>query len=392
MPADGVSGGELSPAQRRAGLAAVTASSVAVGLTVGMTIPLIALNMSAAGAGATLVGVNSAMPAVAVLVTAPFAPRVIAALGAVYASVFACALTAATLILFPESESLALWFGLRLAMGFGLAVQWVVSETWLSRIAPPEGRGRAVSLYATMWAAGMAAGPLLLQVTGITGRLPFTVAAILILLATVPPLLGRRGAPAAVPVGPGGGWSWSLFGVAPDAILAGFVTGFVEISLFTLLPLYAARAGLSGDTGVLMVSVLTIGGLFAQFPLGWLADRGGPRRVLAGAALVSLVGAAGLDLTIGGGWPLWPVLLVWGGAISGFYTLGLTRIGESFAPAEMAHANVLFIMTYTIGSVFGPMAAGVALDLWPAHGLPLAVGLVYCLYLAAGGRGGGLAR
>lgn len=383
---------EFTPDRRRVGLMAVMASAVAVGLTIGMTIPLIALSMSAAGAGATLVGANAATPALVVLLTAPLAPRLIAALGMMPTTVLGCLVSAVALILFPEFDSVGAWFGLRVAMGFGLAIQWVVSETWLSRIAASDSRGRSVSLYATMWAAGIAVGPLLLQVTGIEGRTPFALAAGLVLLAAVPPVLGRRGVPAGLAPGRAGGWSWALFKVAPGAIFAGFATGFVEISLFTLLPLYGAQAGLDRAGAVLTVSALAVGGLVCQFPVGWLADKIGPHRVLMGAAAVSLAATVGLDLTIDGAWPLWPLLLVWGGAISGFYTLGLTRIGQRFAPADMAHANVLFIMAYTVGTVSGPALAGAALDLWPAHGLPLVVGAIYCLYLTVGAMAHGMDR
>ena len=374
----------LSAAQRRRGLAVVMASAVTVGLTLGMTIPLIALGMTAAGAGAALVGINAAMPALAVLVTAPLAPRLIARLGTVPTLLMGCVVSALALALFPFLHTLPAWFGLRFAMGFGLALQWVVSETWLSRIASNASRGRAVSLYATLWAAGIAGGPLLLHFTGIQGVLPYAVSAGLLLLAAVPPLLGRRCVPAGGVRSDGGGWSWALIAVAPGTIFAGFTAGFVEISLFTLLPLYGESAGLGQAAAVMMVSVFAAGGLVWQFPLGWLADRGGPGRVLIAASVACLVFAASFDAVVaGGGWLLWLLLFLWGGATSGYYTLGLTQIGRRFPPADLAHANVLFIMAYTVGTVTGPAIVGGALDFWPHHGLPLTVALLYCLYLAS---------
>ena len=170
----------------------------------------------------------------------------------------------------------------------------------------------------------------------------------------------------------------------------GFTAGFAEISLFTLLPLYGENAGLGQAAAVMMVSVFAAGGLVWQFPLGWLADRGGPGRVLVAASLACLLFAASFDaLVAGGDWLLWLLLFLWGGATSGYYTLGLTQIGRRFPPADLAHANVLFIMAYTVGTVIGPAIVGGALDLWPHHGLPLTVALLYCLYLvsvAAGAR------
>ncbi len=372
----------LTASRRQRGLAVVMASAVTVGLTLGMTIPLIALNMTAAGAGAALVGINAAMPALAVLATAPWAPRLIARFGTVQTLVLGCVVSAAAVALFPVLDSVLAWFGLRFAMGFGLALQWVVSETWLSRIVLNANRGRAVSLYATLWAAGIAVGPMVLHVTGITGAWPFVVATGLLLLAAVPPLVGRRCVPAGGMRADGGGWSWALFRVAPGTILAGFAGGFAEIALFTLLPLYGEGAGLGQAAAVLMVSMFAAGGLGWQLPLGWFADRVGSRRVLVIISVLCLVFVAGFDL-VAESWLIWPLLFLWGGATSGYYTLGLTEVGHKFPLADLAHANVLFIMAYTVGTISGPSIVGAALDLWPRHGLPMTLAVLYCLYLGA---------
>ena len=387
---------ELTDGQRRRGLVAVMVSAVAVGLTIGMAAPLIAVTMAAAGAGNALVGVNAGMPALAVLMTAPLVPRLIAGVGMVWAMVLGCLLSALALALFPLLDTVPSWFVLRFATGAGLAVQWVASETWLSRVAVPESRGRSVACYAAMWGVGLAGGPVMLQVTGIGGGLPFVVVAFLILIAALPPIAAR----ASVPDGParsdGGGWSWALFRVAPATIFAGFTTGFVEISLVTLMPLYGQSAGMTRSEAVMTVSALAIGGVIWQLPLGWLADRLSAGRVLLLAAAGGIAAALAVDLTFGtmtaesvaqgdvvgvGGGVLWPILFLWGGLMSSFYTLGLMQIGQKFGAADLPHATVLFIMAYTVGTVFGPTLSGVALDMWPAHGLPMVAGVVYCGYL-----------
>ncbi len=375
--------GAVSDRMRRWGLTAVMASAVTTGLTVGMTVPLIALTMTAAGAGGALVGLNATMPALGVLVTAPLAPWLIAGLGLVPTLVLGCLASAASLVLFPVFDSMVSWFSLRLGLGFGLALLWVVSETWLSRLALAGSRGRMVGLYSTFWTAGMAAGPLLLQVTGLAGEWPFAISAMLVLLAAVPPVLGRAAAGGRQTGSGHRQWSSALFGMARGTILAGFTAGFVEISLFSLLPLYGLAAGLTRADAVLMLSVFAAGGFFAQVPFGWLADRLGPARLLIGAALVGLMAAAGLASAAATGWVLWPLLFVWGGVVSGFYTLGLIQLGRRFRRAGLTQANVLFIMAYTLGTLAGPVVAGTALELWPVHGLPLVAVVVYCGFLLA---------
>ena len=365
---------------RHWGLAAVLASAVVTGLTIGMTIPLIALTMTAAGTGAAVVGLNAAMAALGVLVVAPLAPWLIARLGLVETLVLGALASAVSLALFPIFDSVVLWFGLRFGAGLGLALLWVVSETWLGVLATDQSRGRVVGLYSTLWCAGMAGGPLLLQLTTFCGWPPFVVSAGLVLLATVPPILGRAAARGRFVDGEAHRWSWLLLRKARGMILAGFVAGFVETALFTLLPLYGVGVGLGQAQAILMLSVFAVGSLALQLPLGWLADRLGLVRVLTGAALTGVAVALALPSAVAG-WSLWPLLFVWGGVVSSFYTLGLTQLGQRFAAAGLAQANVVFIMAYTVGTIGGPPMVGTALDLWAFDGLPLVVVGVYGAFL-----------
>jgi MFS family permease len=366
---------------RRWGLTAVLTSAVVTGLTIGMTIPLIALTMTAAGTGAAVVGLNAAMAALGVLVVAPLAPWLIARLGLVETLVLGALASAISLVLFPVFDSVVVWFGLRFGAGLGLALLWVVSETWLGVLATDQSRGRVVGLYSTLWCAGMAGGPLLLQLTTLCGWPPFVVSAALVLLATVPPILGRAAARRRFGDGETHRWSWPLLRKARGMILAGFVAGFVETALFTLLPLYGVAVGLGQAQAVLMLSVFAVGSLALQLPLGWLADRLGLVWVLMGAALTGVAVALALPSAVLAGWPLWPLLFVWGGVVSGFYTLGLTQLGQRFAAVGLAQANVVFIMAYTVGTIGGPPMVGAALDLWAFYGLPLVVVGVYGAFL-----------
>jgi predicted MFS family arabinose efflux permease len=51
----------------------------------------------------------------------------------------------------------------------------------------------------------------------------------------------------------------------------------------------------------------------------------------------------------------------------------LTQLGARFSGADLASANGLFIMLYSLGMLAGPAVGGIALDTWPIYGLPLAI-------------------
>ena len=64
----------LTPTERRRSLIAVIACISVVGMGLGVSIPLLALLMERSGVPASLIGLNTAMPALATFVFTPFIP------------------------------------------------------------------------------------------------------------------------------------------------------------------------------------------------------------------------------------------------------------------------------------------------------------------------------
>jgi len=86
----------------------------------------------------------------------------------------------------------------------------------------------------------------------------------------------------------------------------------------------------------------------AGWPTGWA------RRVLTGCASVCVIGPVLLSAAMGTPWLLWPLLLLWGGTMYGFYTQGIALLGESYPHAELADANTVFVIVYCGGGIVGP--------------------------------------
>ena len=81
-----------------------------------------------------------------------------------------------------------------------------------------------------------------------------------------------------------------------------------------------------------------------------------------------MVGPVLLSAAIGT-WLLWPLLLLWGGTMYGFYTQGIALLGESYPPPELADANTVFVVVYCAGGIVGPSLGGLAMDAWTPNGL-----------------------
>jgi MFS family permease len=80
---------------------------------------------------------------------------------------------------------------------------------------------------------------------------------------------------------------------------------------------------------------------------------------------------------------LYATMVILGGAVAGFYTLGLTLTGEASTTrnADMISLNTVFIMAYTTGMVIGPVAAGAGMDAWPPHGLMIVLTVLFASFI-----------
>ncbi|WP_119461774.1 MFS transporter [Rhodospirillaceae bacterium SYSU D60014] len=369
----------LTERQRWLSLSAPIAGVLGVGVGFGAMIPLIALRLEQDGVDAGLIGMNSAMSPAAVLLIGPFLPRLIGWLGTLRSMYVALAVGTVAILLFPLLPTLWVWFVLRFVIGLATAVHWVVTETWVNTVASDRTRGRVMGVYATVIAAGFTVGPLIVSLIGIEGWLPFVLVALCIALSAVPLLLARDLAPP-LPHRPDIRL-WRLVVFAPTVMLGALAAGFIDISLFVMLPVYGLRAGFDQALAVQMLSVFVAGNLVLQMPLGWLADHTNPRTVLIGCTAAGVIGILLLPVLLPHGPLLWIMMFLWGGTTFGLYTVGLTLLGRRFPAAQLAGANTAFVMIYEIGSISGPVISGFAMDIWGGNGLVVTVGTVAAAFL-----------
>src|SRR5262245_49850472 len=159
--------------RRWLGLAAAIASASIVGIILSGIAPLLSLNLERLGVDSTWTGLMGATPSLAMISITAFLPLIIRRLGAAPSIYFGTALALAMLLLFPLIAYVPAWFLLRFVMGLGIGLTFVVSETWINAMAPPEKRGSVMGIYVSVLCAGLAAGPLLVGFTGSEGAFPF---------------------------------------------------------------------------------------------------------------------------------------------------------------------------------------------------------------------------
>ena len=355
--------------------AALIASITAASASIGMIIPLLAVSMERMDISGTIIGLNSAMPALAALVALPFIPKLLTLIPVRWFLPGCLLLSISCLFLYGWFPNVWIWFPLRFVNGFAIAGLMVVSETWLNVIAEERWRGRLIGAYATFFALGFALGPILFRFTGIDGFLPYLAACGVLSLALPPLLLVPKTPPKELEAPPSVAM-FRLLSLAPAALLAVLVFGVLEAEMLTMLSIYALRMGLSELNSILTITVFAAGNVVWPMPLGYLADIIDRRLVLLFCALSGLVAALLLPFIITTPSVFFPVLFLFGGIVSGLYTVALTLIGQTFQGANIASANALFLVLYSLGALLGPIVGGVSMDIWDPHGLAVSMILI----------------
>lgn len=374
----------LTERERRRSLVAVIACISVVGMGLGVSIPLLALMMERNGVPASIIGLNTAMPALATFLLTPFIPALLRRIPAIPFLLGCIAISAIAMPSYYYFPNIWLWFFIRFMNGVALTGLFVVSEFWVNMLADDKSRGRLIGIYGTVLSCGFASGPVLLFLVGTQGIAPFAVIGVLILSASIPLVLFGRGLAPRITERPSHAFVTFLV-AAPAATLAGFVYGATETNIFNMLPVYGVRIGLTEQAAAFVLSLFAAGNILLQIPIGIWSDRTDRRLVLLFCATIGLAGTLALPFVMHSIWLFAPTLFFFGGVVVGLYTVGLTLLGERFKGANLAAANAAFVMMFSLGALVGPPMAGTAMDLWDPHGLIVAMASLCGLYVLVAG-------
>ncbi|MFC0194980.1 MFS transporter [Aureimonas pseudogalii] len=370
---------DLQPIDRL-GIAAAIASITAVGVALGLGLPLLSVILEQRGTSPTMIGVNTAVAGLASLLAAPLVTPIARRIGVhttMLVSIVAAGLAAIGFYVFVP---LWTWFPLRLVFHFAITAMFVLSEFWINAACPPGRRGLILGIYATVLAMGFALGPFLFSVVGSAGFLPFGIGAGVIFAAAIPLFLAWNREPK-IESSSSGSFRRFIFAV-PAATGAVLVFGAVESGGFALFPLYGHAHGFSEAGAARLLTVIGLGSVLMQIPIGLLSDRVPDRRwMLLAFALVGLTGALALPWLMESWWLVAATLFVWGGGVAGLYTVGLAHLGSRLSGTELAAANAAFIFCYSLGMLVGPQMIGGAMDTLGRDGFAYALALLFAAYL-----------
>ena len=344
----------------------------------GLTMPLLSLVLDHQGIDETLIGLNAGTYFIAVFAVAPLATRLLRARGPAVLMLVSILATVVLLALLRAFPNVWLWFPLRFALGMAASFLWIAGEAWVNHSATETHRGRIIAIFGIVVSAGFALGPLILSITGTEGWMPFLVTIALLLVAAAvlagalgssPKLTGKTGPLARYVL------------LAPVAMFGYFVFAAGDAMLLTFLPIYAAGLGVGEVDAIRLLTVLAVGSMAFQYPVGWLADRVSNYAIAATMGTILLAGSAALPWAL----PLPAISVVfmffYGGALGALYTISLVLLGRQFKGADLSAASAMLAVMFCVGSFIWPSAGGAALDRFGGDAMPVSLIVAYVLFL-----------
>jgi MFS family permease len=278
-----------------------------------------------------------------------------------------CALSA--LMLPIAGREIAIWSLLLALAGLGAAGMLTAGESWIANAAPPQQRGAILGFYHMVSKTGAIAAPFVVA-AALSGLGAFMVVAGLFVAALLPIAATNRSQPelvAAKPFGPR-----RLLALAPASVFAAFCAGAVNNSVAQLYPVFATslRPEDAAAFSAQLNGAILAGAMVGLWPIGLLSDRLDRRIVIAGAAAIGAGAAIGLALTTAINIPLITLLFaaIFGAGSLSYYAVAVANAADRAAPEEITSMMAGILVIWGIGSVLGPLIAGVFLQIIPGGG------------------------
>ncbi|MGB6117956.1 MAG: MFS transporter [Mesorhizobium sp.] len=285
--------------------------------------------------------------------------------------------SAGTLILILFIDPLV-WTAVRFLSGFAFAGLFTVMEAWINSSVTNANRARTLAVYRVVDIGSVTGAQFIIPAVGIDGFALFAIMSIMLTLSLVPISLGDRSNPRLpddVKLDIRRAWA-----ISPLAAIGFMGVGVANSAFRTLSPVYAEQLGMSITDIVIFVSCGIIGGAVIQYPLGYLSDRWDRRVVILGATIASLFAALAL-VYVPGSDPNWNFVFVFifGSCAMPLFSLSAAHANDRAGPGEFVMINAALMLFYSMGAVFGPIAAAAAMEAYGPPALFLFSAAVYGL-------------
>jgi len=274
------------------------------------------------------------------------------------------------------------WALLRMISGFCFAVLYLVIESWLNEASTNDNRGAVFSLYAMISLSVLAAGQMMTLLYDPLGLHLFALASVLVSLGALPVALSTSPSPA-IPQSVQLDLR-RLFRISPAAAIGCLATGLANGAFWSLAPVFAVS--ISGDPSLpaWFMTASVVGGALLQWPLGYLSDKIGRRKIIIASATIGVVVAV---VFVGSFDSLNPVTacvagLMWGSVAFPLYAIAVAHANDFAETDDYVMISSGLLLMYGVGAIAGPFIASTIMTWSNAAGLYAFTGIVHLALVA----------
>jgi len=283
------------------------------------------------------------------------APRYIGQVGHSRAFAAAAAIGAIGALLHPVFEGPYQWAALRLLTGLAVASAYTVCESWLQAKVESHNRGRIYGVFRVVDLSGSILAQGLIAVLDPASYASYNIVAVFCCLCVLPLSLTRRDAP---PVSEAPRLQPIRAALlSPSACFGIIVAGLTGASFRMVGPIFGIANDLSQTQVALFLTAGVVGGVAAQYPVGWIADKTDRRNVLVGLSVAAIVSSLIVAYMVGPGNTTVVFLgaFVFGVTSYPVYSVAAAYAND-FAPKDfVVELNAALIFFYSVGAIVSPI-------------------------------------
>jgi MFS family permease len=329
---------------------------------------LLGLRLSLEEFSASVIGWILAFYSIGFVAGTLYAGRIIEKAGHIRAFAFFAAALCASILIYPMAIEASLWGGLRAVGGFAMAGLMIVMESWFSSKADNRNRASLFAVYQIIFFLSTAGGQVLIRVADPAGFIPFSIAAILVVLALTPLSLTRRESPTITETERLS--LTKLYRKSPAGTLGALIAGLLISAFYAMGPVYADRIGLELDQLSNFMASAIVAAMILAWPVGRVCDYFDRYRVMLVVATVAAVSSL-IAASISGGNMILLVFFVglYMGLSAAIYPIAVAITNDLMESHQITSASTALLLSYGLGSIIGPLVSAMFMEFLGARGL-----------------------
>ncbi|MEO0916611.1 MAG: MFS transporter [Pseudomonadota bacterium] len=361
--------------------AALLMSILLLQLGAGGLAPLDALSGVALGFATSEIGLLGSSHFVGFFIGCWWAPRLMGAVGhsrafAAFTAVGTIGILGHMMVIDPVA-----WMIMRVMTGLCIAGSYTVVESWLQAKVTNENRGRAMGTYRVIDISAALCAQLMISVLEPAHYISYNILALICCAALLPLVLTRVQQPVtpnAPRLRPALAWQRSPLAAA------GVVSAGLTSAAFRMVgPIYGIEIGLSTDDIALFLAAFVLGGVLAQWPAGWAADRYDRRWVLVALSALAVL-SCGVTIAISqmGTAAAFGAAVFFGIATFPIYSVSAAHAHDFASDEERVELSAALMFLFALGAIASPWAVSTLIDLYGPSAMFAFVSVAHLLLIA----------